>query len=211
MELVMNEDTDTPGGNSAPPAPAAAKGSRPPRAKRHLRLVPDTPEGTDTTGREEPPAPERNARAKRSSPDPITKLTEKQTAFCEGVAKGLCLSDAYRAAYDTKNMQPKQVWEEASKLASHPKVAPMLIQISEEKAQHLRMLASSDAASAIEVFRKLMTSADTDASKIRAAELLAKAAGVFTEKVEVTDKTDRSASEIEQAIKDRLARLGLTG
>jgi hypothetical protein len=206
----MTDDIDTPD-EGLPPLATAPEPSRPTRAKRHLRLVTDTPEGTDTTGTTEPLAPEPKARAKRSSPDAVTKLTEKQTAFCEAIASGLCLSDAYRKAYETKNMQPKQVWEEASKLASHPKVAPRLIQISEEKAQHLRMLASSDAAAAVEVFRKLMSSADTDASKIRAAELLAKAAGVFTDKVEVTDKTDRSVSELEQAIKDRLARLGLTG
>ena len=57
----------------------------------------------------------------------------------------------------------------------------------------------------------MMGKADSDATKVRAAELLAKASGVFTEKVEVTDKTDRSVSEIEQSIKERLARLGMAG
>lgn len=200
----MTDDTDTPHGDAAPPAPAKAKGSRPPRAQRHLRLVPDTPDTQDTKGAG-------NKKRVRSAPDPITGLTIKQSAFCDGVASGMSLSDAYRGAYDVENMPAKQIWEEASKLAIHPKVAQRLKQISEEKAQQLRMLASSDAAAAVETFRRMMLTADTDASKIRAAELLAKAAGVFTDKVEVTDKTDRSVSEIEQAIKDRLARLGLAG
>lgn len=147
----------------------------------------------------------------RTAPDAQTGLTAKQSMFCDKVAEGLCLSDAYRAAYDAAGMADKTIHEEACRLFADPKVSARMKQISQEKADQLRMLAASDAAAAVEVFRKMMLTADTDASKIRAAELLAKASGVFTDKVEVTDKTDRSTADLEQAIKDRLARLGLTG
>ncbi len=73
------------------------------------------------------------------------------------------------------------------------------------------MMGASDAAMALETFRKMMLTADTDATKVRAAELLAKAAGVFVDKVETTDKTDRTVADIEQAIAQRLQRLGLAG
>lgn len=195
---------DTLHGDAAPPAPAKAKGSRPIRAQRHLRLVPDTQDTQEPKGAG-------NKKRVRSAPDIETGLTAKQEQFVTGIEQGLSMSDAYRAAYDTSSMSQKVVWQEASKLMANRKVTDRLKQISDEKAQQLRMLASSDAAAAVEVFRRMMLSADTDASKIRAAELLAKAAGVFTDKVEVTDKTDRSVSEIEKSIKERLSRLGLAG
>ena len=50
-------------------------------------------------------------------------LTPKQDKFAVGVAAGLTQSDAYRMAYNASSMQPKQVWEEASKLRRKPKVS----------------------------------------------------------------------------------------
>lgn len=191
-------------GATAPVPPA----SRPIRAKRHLRVVTDTGEQVEANTQT---AQKGKAKGTRSAPDIQTGLTAKQSAFCDGIAAGLSLSDAYRAAYDASGMAAKTIHEAACRLMADSKVAARLKQISEEKTAQLRMLASSDAAAAVEVFRQMMLTADTDATKVRAAELLAKASGVFTEKVEVTDKTDRSVSEIEQSIKDKLARLGLTG
>lgn len=136
-------------------------------------------------------------------------MTEKQLAFAEGVASGMTLSDAYRAAYDTSQSTDKTVWENACRLVRHHKVKARLEQIAREREEARRMLASSDAAAALETLRRMMERADSDATKVRAAELLAKAAGVFTDKVEIEDKTDRSASEIEHQIADRLRRLGL--
>lgn len=195
---------------SSPPAPVdaspqgdpdikpAAAASRPPRAKRHLALV--TGEGEQDT-----------APSKRSAPDTDTGLTDKQSKFCDGVEAGLSLSDSYRSAYDTSGMTPKSVHEEACRLMSHPKITSRLMEISREKEAQRRMLTASDAAAAVETFRVMMTTAKTEAVRVRAAELLAKAAGLFVEKVEIDDKTDRSVSDIEQSIKDRLTRLGLTG
>ena len=60
------------------------------------------------------------------------KLTPKQEAFTVGIAAGLSQSDAYREAYDAENMTPKQIWEEASKLAASPKVAQRLFLLHEK-------------------------------------------------------------------------------
>lgn len=179
-------------------APAA---SRPLRAKRHLALVTGETDREETTG----------TTRQRSAPDPETGLTEKQSKFCDGVDAGLSLSDAYRAAYDAKGMSPKTVHEAACRLFADSKVTARLTQISREKEAQRRMLTASDAAAAVETFRVMMNTAKTEAVRVRAAELLAKAAGLFVEKVEIDDKTDRSVSDIEQSIKDRLTRLGLTG
>lgn len=180
-------------------APDQADPSRPIRAKRPLAVV----AGTDTA--------KGQTASPRSAPDPETGLTQKQEAFVQGIVDGKSLSDSYRDAYDVSGMTAKTVHEEACRLVANPKITARLQQINREKEEARRMLMVTDAAAAVETFRLMMAKADTDASKIRAAELLAKAAGVFTEKVEFEDKTDRTVSDLEQAIKDRLARLGLTG
>lgn len=232
----MTDDTKTP---DTP--------SRPPRAKRHLRLVtasPDTGKQTGAVGKRKAAAAGsasasggrgvagkgrtqgegsgqvegeviRTRGAKRAKTlrsgvvDRETGITAKQLAFAEGVASGMTLSDAYRAAYDARLMTDKSVWEASCRMLQHFKVRARLDQIAREREEARRMLATSDAASALETLRRMMTQADSDSTKVRAAELLAKAAGVFTDKVEIEDKTDRSASEIEHAIADRLRRLGL--
>lgn len=178
-------------------APDPVPASRPIRAKRHLALV--TGEGEQDTA---PP--------KRSAPDTDTGLTDKQSKFCDGVEAGLSLSDSYRAAYDTSGMSPKSVHEEACRLMSHPKITARLMEISREKEAQRRMLTASDAAAAVETFRVMMTTAKTEAVRVRAAELLAKAAGLFVEKVEIDDKSDRTVADLEKSIAERIARLGLS-
>lgn len=46
-------------------------------------------------------------------------LTDKQEKFAQSVAlEGMCLSDAYRSAYDTSRMKDKTINEKASRLAA---------------------------------------------------------------------------------------------
>lgn len=153
--------------------------------------------------------PTRTGSATRSARNIDTGLTDKMERFVQSITEGMNLSDAYRSAYNTAGMTPKSVNEEASKLFSSPKIAQRMRQIADEAAEKRRMLAVHDAALALRVLRNMAEEADTDAGKIRAAELLGKAAGVFTEQVEITDKTDRSEDEIEKAIAERMRRLGL--
>ena len=57
-------------------------------------------------------------------------LNEKQEKFAQLVAAGdQCFSDCYRSAYDTQRMTNKQINEEASLLASNPKVTQRVEQI----------------------------------------------------------------------------------
>lgn len=181
-------------------APDPVPASRPIRAKRHLALVTGKDDREETTG----------TTKQRSAPDADTGLTDKQSKFCDGVESGLSLSDSYRAAYNTSGMSPKCVHEEACKLMAHPKITQRLTQISREKEAQRRMLTASDAAAAVETFRIMMATAKTEAVRVRAAELLAKAAGLFVEKVEIDDKSDRTVADLEKSIAERIARLGLS-
>lgn len=53
-------------------------------------------------------------------------LTPKQRAFVDGVLSGLSYRDAYIKAGYSSNMKAGNVSHEASKLARHPKIAPLL-------------------------------------------------------------------------------------
>lgn len=200
---------------SAAKTPAFAPASRRPAKGGHLRVVSDhTGADNKRTPRDAKAIPDDNKPKARGRSFALAmgadQLTDKQALFCDGVANGLSLSDAYRAAYSS-GLTAKQVHEEACKLMGNPKVRQRLEAINREKEEQRRMMAASDASLALDTFRRMMESADTDATKVRAAELLAKAAGVFIDKVETTDKTDRTVKDIEQAIAERLKRLGLAG
>ena len=47
-------------------------------------------------------------------------LTVKQNEFVAEIAEGASQTSAYRSAYNTQNMSQKTIWEEASRLRSHP-------------------------------------------------------------------------------------------
>jgi phosphotransferase system HPr-like phosphotransfer protein len=132
-------------------------------------------------------------------------------AFAQGVTSGLSLSDAYRAAYVTDQMDPASVHTLAYRLMTDVQVRSRIEVLNREIEDNRRMMAVSDAEAALKTLRQMMRQADTDSVKVRAAELLAKASGMFTDKVEVTDTTDRSVDQIQAAITDRLRRLGLAG
>ncbi len=195
-----------------------AKGSRPSRAKRHLAVV----AGTDTV--KTPKAKPTNGGSvgtskgetstgtrRKSGKNLLLGLTSKQEAFAEHVVSGESLSAAYRLAYDAKGMSDEAVRVEASRLFMHPNVSLRVKSLNAEKEDQRRMLAVSDAEASINTLREMLKSADSSSAKIRAAELLGKAAGIFTDRIEVNDTTDRSTADIERSIADRLARLGIAG
>ena len=191
-----------------------------PRAKRHLRVI----AGKDAKGGERDKnqgpgaqatsaAGTQKARQKtrvRSPIDPITGITQKQEAFVQGVASGLSLSAAYRAAFVADGMADQTVHHHACVLLTQGKVKARLEMISAEKEQVRRMLAVSDVEAALRTLRAI-NDTGSESGKLRAAELLAKAGGLWVDRIEVEDKTPADAAEVERRIAERLSRLGLTG
>ena len=137
-------------------------------------------------------------------------LTAKQEAFAQEVAKGTTLADAYRSAYNTEKMKPSSVWNNASQLMNRTQVAHRVesIQRSIEEAQvhdsaRLRRLVLE------RLHVEATNEANTDASRVRSLELLGKTVAMFSDRVEQVE-TDRSSSEIEQELLNRLAELGVS-
>lgn len=63
------------------------------------------------------------------------KLTIKQEKFAQGLFAGLSQREAYKQAYDAKNMTDKSVDEKACELANSVKVAERLNELTEELKQ----------------------------------------------------------------------------
>ena len=115
--------------------------------------------------------------------------TNKQREFARLVAEGSTLADAYAEAYDTSGKR-ETIRREASRLARNPLVAPMI----EEHGKVIEAREQPTRGSRRRwVLERLANEAETgsDASRVRALELIGKACGAF----ETETETDPSANE----------------
>ena len=152
----------------------------------------------------------------RSAPDVATGLTEKQERFAQEIMAGANYTAAYRAAFNASGMTDGAVWVEAHRLAASPKVTLRLDQLAEQKEAERRMQAACLTQFVIEGWkqlaqRKIVHQDGTveeipPAVRTRNLELIAKHLGMFVERIETADVSDRSADEIEEAIRARLAQ-----
>jgi hypothetical protein len=134
-------------------------------------------------------------------------LTGKQEAFAKLVAGGAVLSDAYRECYSADTMKDSTVWSEACRLAQNPKVSARIkdIQADMEQSHRTRLLRREEWV--LKSLQEEAVSADNASSRIRALELVGKTVGMFTDRIEQAETSERSASEIEKELKARLDRL----
>ena len=106
-------------------------------------------------------------------------LTAKQMKFVKEVSEGGSQSNAYRKAYDTLQMTPKTVWEEASRLSRHPKIAARLRELEAEKEAERRMQALSREDKVLQLLEKIAFGNGPKARRLKALELLGKSVGLF--------------------------------
>tara|TARA_R110000824_G_scaffold3540_6_gene16899 strand:- start:1108 stop:1602 length:495 start_codon:yes stop_codon:yes gene_type:complete len=133
---------------------------------------------------------------------PKKKLTPKMLAFCDCIAlEGKNLSQSYRDAYSAENMSAAAVHTEASLLASNPAITKRIETLRERKVRSLVCSSVSDADLVLQKLREWIET-PTDSNRIRAAELLGKAAGIFQPSEIVV--VDRSPEEIQEELRQRL-------
>jgi len=113
------------------------------------------------------------------------KLTPKQEQFCQQCAKGESQSDAYRFAYNAENMTNKQVWEEASKLASNPKVSQRLFELH-EAARERTLVSVESITKELNESRALAIEQDNPAEMTKASMAKAKIHGLDVHKVDLS-------------------------
>ena len=139
------------------------------------------------------------------------ELTIKQRQFVDEIIKGKLGSykEAYAKVYDvtmTKQGKiPKWVEVEASKLVANPKIAQSIHKAIERK-EHSAVASSLRTRNyVIDQLYKESKESDSDASRIRALELLGKTVALFSDVIET--KEARSSDEVEADIEERIAQL----
>jgi hypothetical protein len=176
------------------------------RAQRHLALVNTSGEERhNNTGANAP----KSNRANKGPADPITGLTPKQQTFVDAYIGGSNASDAYREAYDTSTMRPSSVHREAYALLGNHKITASIVSNSERIQTAQRMMHASRSERYISKLEELAAKADSHANQIRAIELLGKSIGLWVERVETSDKTERTSDEIRASLADKLKRLSI--
>ena len=134
-------------------------------------------------------------------------LTGKQEAFAKLVASGSILSDAYRECYSADNMKSSTLWSEACRLAQNPKVSARIKDIQADMEADRRTIERRREEWVLKRLSEEADQADNASSRIRALELVGKTVGMFTDRIEQAETSERSASEIEKELKARLDRL----
>ena len=135
----------------------------------------------------------------------LKTLTHKQMKFVRELVNGKSQADAYRAAYDTSRMNANSIRREASRLMENPNIATMVerLQRKADTAVIKKRVATRE--EVLETITQFMMSGRTgDSVKLRAAELMGKHYGLFTDKV-VTESKYQSPEEIEKALVERLS------
>ena len=137
-------------------------------------------------------------------------LTLKQEAFAINVACGMTMAASYREAYDAEDMKPSSIHNAASLLMDRPQVAQRINAILEDRynkslihnVKHVRQ----------HVFDVLMDESmnrkNPPSVRVQAAVWLGKVdvVGMFKENIEATMTEKRTADEITEEIKLRLAK-----
>ena len=132
-------------------------------------------------------------------------LTAKQMKFVAEVSEGGSQSNAYRKAYDTSQMAPKTIWEEASRLRRHPKVAARIEELEAEKEARRRMQALSREDRVLQELEKIAFGDAPASGRLKALELLGKHVGLF--KPKEVPVVERSVEDISNQLKRRLEDL----
>ena len=135
-------------------------------------------------------------------------LTPKQQHFCQAVASGCTMSDAYREAYNTSKMKPATVNREAHALMANPKITARVEVLQRAKDRAVIASSLSDRERVLRKLRAVMDSQENVMAQLRAAELLGKSIGLFKDVVE-TEERIRSPEEIRAELEERLAALGV--
>ena len=134
-------------------------------------------------------------------------LTPKQAHFARCVAGGMTQADAYREAYDPKaSTKSETIHTLASRLMARDEIRSRVDSIMAAKDRAVAASALSDRDKVLSKLRFWLDGGVTDSNQLRAAALLGKASGVFTDQVSLTS-TERAPAEVAAEIERRLAAL----
>lgn len=108
-------------------------------------------------------------------------LTAKQEKFVKSIVlDGMNYSDAYRIAYNTKNMSDKSINEEASHLLQNTKIASRIKELRAE-IDAPRIMSAQERL--VWLSSVIKSEGETTADKLKASDQMNKMQGEYTQKV----------------------------
>lgn len=123
-----------------------------------------------------------------------TLLTSKQQQFVEAYVSGKSASDAYRLAYDVLNMSSTSINKEASRLIARPQIRALIEELQEDsRVATTQALIASKQEVLMRLTRYMRAAEPGDSTRLRAAELMGKHYGLFTEVVTIEPAPRTSA------------------
>jgi|TARA_R100001530_G_scaffold7336_3_gene8068 hypothetical protein len=140
-----------------------------------------------------------------------SKLTDKQKLFATLVGSaGLTLSEAYRQSYAASNMSAPSIRKEASTLAVHPNVSPLIEEYSKRRqaVSHSQALSQglSDRDKVLTKLRHLADHGESqDQTKLRAIVELGRTCNVFSDTTVI--KAERTSEDILNQLQQKLDEL----
>ena len=140
-----------------------------------------------------------------STGKPLTRLTANQRAFAEHLAAGLNQTEAYIKAYNVRTTNRNVISINASRLARDNRISELLESYTDSIAERVVEDSVKTRRFILEELHGHASNAKTATEKLRALELMGRAIGMFTDKVE----TKAEAISTEQLKKELRSHLVL--
>lgn len=118
----------------------------------------------------------------------LMDLTAKQEKFCQGVAKGLTYSDAYREAYNAKKMKMETINRKAAELMNNGKITARVEELKERTLKRYD-LTVGDIVEELEDARKIARELGQSSAMVSASMGKAKLFGLIVDKKALTDSS----------------------
>ena len=121
----------------------------------------------------------------------LPELTDKQYRFVEGLLAGKTASDAYRAAYECSNSANETIWAKASALANDDRVR-IWLSAARKAGLGTAKITLQNHLNRLERLAELAIEKGNLGAAVQAEQLIGKASGHYTERMEIssTDPLD---------------------
>ena len=135
------------------------------------------------------------------------QMSPKRLHFTRCVASGMTYADSYREAFEpADSTTTASIHTLASRLMSEVEIRSRVDVLIKARERAVADKAVTDREKVTDHLREALAGGETDQLRLRAAELLGKASGLFSTEVNVTTQ-ERDSSQVASEIQEKLAGL----
>jgi hypothetical protein len=134
-------------------------------------------------------------------------VTAKEDAFCQAVAKGASLADAYRQSHDAADMQDGTLWAQAVRINARDRVRHRVAALLEAQQADTLHDKRHAAAWALKLLQAEAQQGDTAGARVAAIQTVMRYHAMLTDKVEQEISDSSTADDLRQQLAEALATL----